>query len=446
MFKAFLDTVRKVYLSHNIVLWLVILLLPVGVSVFMVEFFSARTILHVPIGIVQQDASQLAYRLEGALRSDPVLRVVKKCEDFSECEEAMVQGELQAFVVIPYELERRALRLETPVIPVFSSGQNYLANSFATKEIRAVVSGLGEGLFTAGIDNPVRVQLHSVGNEEGNYQGFLGLGLLSSIFHLAAILGAVYVFSFPFREHTVRDMLKIAGESRLVLFAATMLPLILIQWIAFMATYAYARRTVSPMSLEEFIMVSAGELAMILACAGAGATFVGITGNMRMASSVAGVIGGPAFAFVGQTFPLMGMPFVVRCYAYLLPLTHVLKIQSAMLLGPVGIHHAWDCLVTLLFMSLFWMLLSIRLLAVRWTSSRRKELDWIREHGKTKDKIWAAIGAVYNDLNPANYGFRKPRKERETSRLQLNLLNPQSESHSEPHSESQPETPEVSDD
>ena len=336
---------------------------------------------------------------------------------------------------IPYELERRALRLETPVIPVFSSGQNYLANSFATKEIRAVVSGLGEGLFTAGIDNPVRVQLHSVGNEEGNYQGFLGLGLLSSIFHLAAILGAVYVFSFPFREHTVRDMLKIAGESRLVLFAATMLPLVLIQWIAYMATYAYARRMVSPMSLEEFVMVSAGELAMVLASAGAGATFVGITGNMRMSSSIAGVIGGPAFAFVGQTFPLIGMPFVVRCYAYLLPLTHILKIQSAMLLGPVGLSHAWDCLVTLLFMALFWMLLSIRLLAVRWTASRRKELDWIREHGNVKDKIWAAIGAVYNDLNPSNNGIGKPRAERQTSLLKLNLLDPQEGSQSESQEE-----------
>ena len=174
-------------------------------------------------------------------------------------------------------------------------------------------------------------------------------------------------------------------------------------------------------------MVAAGELAMILASAGAGATFVGITGNMRMSSSVAGVIGGPAFAFVGQTFPLMGMPFVVRCYAYLLPLTHILKIQSAMLLGPVGLPHAWDCLVTLLFMALFWMLLSIRLLAVRWTASKRKELDWVREHGKVKDKIWAAIGAVYNDLNPR-------------SRLQLNLLNPQSEPQSEPNSESQEES------
>ena len=66
MFRAFIDTVKKIYFSPNIVLWLVILFLPVGTSIFMVEFFSARIILHVPIGIVRQDASLLADKLENA--------------------------------------------------------------------------------------------------------------------------------------------------------------------------------------------------------------------------------------------------------------------------------------------------------------------------------------------------------------------------------------------
>ena len=322
-------------------------------------------------------------------------------------------------------MERRALRLETPVIPVFSSGQNYLTNSFALKEIRAVVTNVGEGLFTAGIDNPVQVELHSVGNLEGNYQGFLGLGLVSAIFHLAAILGAVYVFSFPFRDHTVRWMIRRAGKSRAVLMCATMLPLIVVQWLAFMAVYAYAHSTLTPMTFREFVLVSAGQLAMILACTGAGATFVGITGNMRMATSVAGVIGGPAFAFAGQTFPLMAMPFVVRCFAYLLPLTHLLKVQSAMLVGPAGSAHAWDSIVTLLFMGLFWQLLATRLLYVRWFASKRKELNWVRQHGSAKDKIKAALGVVADDLNPANYGIGNRRGARNTERLHLNLMNPQ---------------------
>ena len=440
MFRAFIDTVKKIYFSPNIVLWLVILFLPVGTSVFMVEFFSARIIQHVPIGIVRQDASLLADRLENALRSDPVLDVVQDCSDIGECEHAVIRGDLQAFLVIPYNMERRALRLETPVIPVFSSGQNYLTNSFALKEIRAVVTNVGEGLFTAGIDNPVQVELHSVGNLEGNYQGFLGLGLVSAIFHLAAILGAVYVFSFPFRDHTVRWMIRRAGKSRAVLMCATMLPLIIIQWLAFMAVYAYAHSMLTPMTFREFVLVSAGQLAMILACTGAGATFVGITGNMRMATSVAGVIGGPAFAFAGQTFPLMAMPFVVRCFAYLLPLTHLLKVQSAMLVGPAGSAHAWDSIVTLLFMGLFWQLLATRLLYVRWFASKRKELNWVRQHGSAKDKIKAALGVVADDLNPANYGIGSRYGTRNTERLHLNLMNPQM-NHSE---ENRP--PEVSDD
>ena len=440
MFRAFIDTVKKIYFSPNIVLWLVILLLPVGTSVFMVEFFSARIILHVPIGIVRQDASLLADKLENALRSDPVLDVVQDCSDIGECEHAVIRGDLQAFLVIPYNMERRALRLETPVIPVFSSGQNYLTNSFALKEIRAVVTNIGEGLFTAGIGNPVQVELHSVGNLEGNYQGFLGLGLVSAIFHLAAILGAVYVFSFPFRDHTVRWMIRRAGKSRAVLMCATMLPLIIIQWLAFMAVYAYAHSMLTPMTFREFVLVSAGQLAMILACTGAGATFVGITGNMRMATSVAGVIGGPAFAFAGQTFPLMAMPFVVRCFAYLLPLTHLLKVQSAMLVGPAGSAHAWDSIVTLLFMGLFWQLLATRLLYVRWFASKRKELNWVRQHGSAKDKIKAALGVVADDLNPANYGIGNRHGARNTERLHLNLMNPQM------NRDEENRPPEVSDD
>ena len=373
MIKAFFDTVRKVYLSHNIVLWLVILLLPVGVSLFMVEFFSARTILHVPIGIVQLDASQLAYRLEGALRSDPVLNGAKKCEDISECERAMVRGELQAFVVIPYEMERRALRLETPVIPVFSSGQNYLTNSFATKEIRAVVSGIGEVLFTAGIANPVRVQLHSVGNEEGNYQGFLGLGLLSSIFHLAAMIVGVYVTSFPLRDHRVKEILGYAKGSRLTLWFASVFPMNIILWLESLGCYAYCHRILAPLSFEEFVMTAAAQLFMITACSGAGIVFVGVFGLMRMATGAAGIIGSPAFAFAGQTFPVMAMPFAVRCFAFVLPLTHVLMIQSTMMLGNVDMVPAWHSMEILIGMAIFWNVLGAFLMSMRWKQPVRLE-------------------------------------------------------------------------
>ena len=354
MFVSFFKAVRKIYISHNIVLWLVLLILPVATSSFMVDLFSAEIIQHVPIGIVKQDRSQLSDEIAMALKADPVLEVALECEDRSECEHAVVRGELQAFIVLPYDMERRALRLESPVIPVYSSGQNYLTNTFAVKEIRSVISTIGSNLFTKQMDDPVQVEIKSVGNNSGNYQGFLGLGLMTAIFHLAGILAAVYLFSFPFRDHRVREFLAAAGGSRVILGAATSIPLIAIQWLSMMAVYAYAHKALAPMTFDEFIVVSAGQLAMLLACSGAGAAFVGITGNMRMSSSVAGVIAGPAFAFAGQTFPVMAMPFAVRCFAFLLPLTHILKVQSTMLLGSVGKAHAWESIAILLCMALFW--------------------------------------------------------------------------------------------
>ena len=297
-------------------------------------------------------------------------------------------------------MERRALRLETPVIPVYSSGQNYLTNTFAVKEIRSVISKIGADLFTKQMEDPIRVELQSVGNKSGNYQGFLGLGLVTAIFHLAGILAAVYLFSFPFRDFRVREFLAASGGSRLVLGGATFFPMIVILWISMMAVFAYARRALTPMTLDEFIIVSAGQLAMLLACTGMGAAFVGITGNMRMSSSVAGVIGGPAFAFAGQTFPVMAMPFAVRCFAFLLPLTHILKVQSMMLLGSVGKAHAWESIVILFFMAVFWHLLASKLLLLRWKEAIAKEEEWeTRGKIKLKDKLKNIAGAVYSDLS-----------------------------------------------
>lgn len=400
MFVSFFKAVRKIYISHNIVLWLVLLILPVATSSFMVDLFSAEIIQHVPIGIVKQDRSQLSDEIAMALKADPVLEVALECEDRSECEHAVVRGELQAFIVLPYDMERRALRLESPVIPVYSSGQNYLTNTFAVKEIRSVISTIGSNLFTKQMDDPVQVEIKSVGNNSGNYQGFLGLGLVTAIFHLAGILAAVYLFSFPFRDHRVREFLAAAGGSRVILGAATSIPLIAIQWLSMMGVYAYAHKALAPMTFDEFIVVSAGQLAMLLACSGAGAAFVGITGNMRMSSSVAGVIAGPAFAFAGQTFPVMAMPFAVRCFAFLLPLTHILKVQSTMLLGSVGKAHAWESIVILLCMALFWHLLASKLLFLRWKVAIEKEADWeAREKLKLKDKLKNIADAIASDLS-----------------------------------------------
>lgn len=366
MLKGLLKTIGKIYFGPKIILWMILTVLPVGVSVFMLEMFSSEIVQHIPVGILKQDHSQLADRLERAIQSSPVLDVKVNCHDMSECEHAVIRGDLQTFIVLPTDLERRALRLEAPVIPVFSSGQNYLTNMFATKEIRAVITSIGSDLFTASYDDPVKTEIHSVGNIEGNYQGFLALGLLSAMFHLAGMLVAVYIASFPLRDKRVREFYSSAERSWVTLGVAAFVPAVIILWLEYMGCYAYTHRMLMPMSFEEFVMVSAAQLLMVICCFGAGITFVGVTGVMRIATGVSGVIGGPAFAFAGQTFPVMAMPFAVRCFAFLLPLTHVLRVQSMMLLGDVGMAESWEVIKLMGGMALFWTLLGCFTIVLRW--------------------------------------------------------------------------------
>lgn len=361
-----LKTIQKIYFTRNIVLWMILVILPIGVSLFTMGMFSSQIVQHVPIGIVKQDDSQLADRLESKLRSSPVLNIKMICNDMSECEHAIVRGELQAFIVFPNDLERRALRLEAPVIPVYSSGQNYLTNMFATKEIRSVLAAAGSEMFTAQMEDPVKVQIHSVGNLKSNYQGFLVLGLVTAIFHLAAMIVGAYVSSFPLRDHRVKEMIRYAGGSRLTLWIASVFPMNIVLWLESLGCYAYCHRLLSPLSFEEFVMTAAAQLFMIAACSGAGFVFVGVFGLMRMATGAAGIIGSPAFAFAGQTFPVMAMPFAVRCFAFILPLTHVLMIQSSMMLGDVDMKFAWHSLEILIGMAMFWNILGAFLMSMRW--------------------------------------------------------------------------------
>lgn len=347
--------------------------LPLATSFFMVALFSAQIMQHIPIGVLKQDDSKLADELIFNLSADPVLRVAKNCITFDDCEHAMIRGEVQAFVVLPNGLERKAFRLETPVVPIYSNGQYYLSNTFAAKEIRSVFSAVGSKIFTGNVADPVKTEIHSVGNLEGNYQGFLGLGVVTAIFHLSAILIAVYVFSFPFRDRRVREYLEAAGGSRMILWLASVIPMVLIQWLLMLGVYSYTHKFLNSMTFQEFVMVAAGQLAMVIACTGIGTMFVGVTGNMRMASSAAGVIGGPAFAFAGQSFPVMAMPFAVRCFAYLLPLTHVLLAQSSMLVGDYGAIEAWKSIRVLLVMGLLWHMIGCRLMFMRWKRRAIKE-------------------------------------------------------------------------
>ena len=94
---------------------------------------------------------------------------------------------------------------------------------------------------------------------------------------------------------------------------------------------------------------------------------------MRIALSAAAVVGGPAFAFCGQTFPVFAMPLVIRCWTFILPITQMMQLQSAFFFGHLGIVRAFHAFEILAIFFVFWSLVAIFTLGARLPRCVKKE-------------------------------------------------------------------------
>lgn len=345
--------------------------LPVLTSLFMISLLSAETPTNLPIGIVSFDDSALSRKLERAIQANPVLEINIKCPDLNSCEKEMQAGRVQAVLLFPPGMEAKSLRLEAPLISVYTNTQSLLISNIVLKELRETLGAAGAKFSEFNVDDLLFVEVESVGNPASNYIGFLGINLVVAVFHLCAMLIGTYLASWPFRTKKVSAWIQGASGSRLMAIFGAILPGVFIVWVEFLVLYFYTHTFFAPIHLPQLWMTALGQWMMVVACFGMGMVFAGVTGSMRVASSLTGIIGGPAFAFTGQTFPLLAMPLCVQCFAFLLPLTPLLQLQSALLLGPVGLPAAWHSFVLLSGMAAFWLILGT--LSLYWQMGRQHD-------------------------------------------------------------------------
>lgn len=335
MLRSFLKVVREVYSDKF--LWALMAAIPVAISIMMIAMLRAETPLHLPVGIVLGESSDLAGKIVHAIEASPVTSVQDFCVDVPECASKMRMGEISAIVVLEPGLERKARRHETPAVPVYTNAQVLLISNLIQKDLRASIGTCGAKLNFKHLKDPLSSEIHSIGNPTANFEAYLGVGVVCTFFHLAAMVVGVYLVTWPLREGKTRQLLSLLKGSRFLFLLATYLPAAVIIPLETFALYLAVRSTISPVSPLECKVVLPAHFLTMLAGLMFGLAAYGTSGSMRMATSSAGFIGGPAFAFSGQTFPVFAMPAFCQILAEIIPLTHLLRVQSAMLLGDFAV-------------------------------------------------------------------------------------------------------------
>ncbi len=292
-----------------------------------------------PVAVVDLDHSKLSRSLIRAVDASPVIRVAFRAADPVEAKNRMLEGAIYAWLHIPQALERDILEGKGGEVICFTNTQMLLPGSIVSSSLQAVVSTISAGLnirsrMQSGVMqekamtllDPVRIDRHVLFNPQLNYMYFLSAALCPTFLQIFVLMVAVMALGSEFKNRTAEQWLKTAGGS--VWWAIT----------GKLAVYFLCFSLVGLIMLAIIFLgfgvplrgsgagLIAGTLILILAYMAYGLVLVYLFPSLRMALSASSFLSGTAFAFVGITFPLEGMPALGKAWSSLLPLTHYLHL------------------------------------------------------------------------------------------------------------------------
>jgi ABC-2 type transport system permease protein len=325
-------------IARSRLLLLSLFALPPLAFAFIAWFFSEGVLRDLPVAVLDQDHSALSREIIRRMDATPGIRIHLVVPDFPEGQEAIQRGEVYGLLLIPKDLEKEARRGLAPVTSLYVNNTYMIAASLIMKDATLAMQSLSAGLelkrhmaegqtrkAAMARIQPIRVDMRAPFNPYTNYFYFLAATLLPTLLHMFVITSIIYAFGSELAHSTAGQWLERAGGSALVAMLAKLLPYTLIFWVWGLFMNAFLFRMGVPMEGSAlFLRISAAS--MILAYQAIGIFLVALCANLRMALSLASFYASTAFAFVGITFPAMGMPSAARIWGDLLPLTHYLRL------------------------------------------------------------------------------------------------------------------------
>lgn len=287
-----------------------------------------------PVAVVDQDNSALSIKVSNALNASSDVAIVEIVEDMFQAEELLKQSTVDAIVLLPKGLERNVFQgIEAPV-PVYINGTNVTVAGVVQRSVLTTLGTMSGGvqlkkLMMAGKNQeqamsrvvPVNIQKHILFNPYSNYGYFLNSAMLYFTLFLFAFMSSVYTFGNELKRGTGLNLLEAGNNSVRLAIAGKLFPYSLI-FSGFAMVIAFLLYKVEGMPLKgSFPVLFAGQFITIVAYQMLGLMFVALTKNMRLSLSVGSAYIMMGITFSGLTFPVEGMPRLVRIITSIFPFT-----------------------------------------------------------------------------------------------------------------------------
>lgn len=325
---------RRIYVVMMIVL-------PIALAFFFLTLLGDGLPTPVPTAIIDQDNTSMSRSLTHQLMANANVDLKTEASNFNEAMDMLQRGEIVGFFLIPSEFESNAIGGRKPVVSYYCNMAYFIPASliyrgFKTTAITTSGSVVRTALVSAGINEslagsllqPVVVQDHLIGNPWISYNIYMSSSFVPCLLALLILLTTVFSIWEEIKKGRSREWLADAKGSMTVALVGKLLP----QTVIFSITGVFIQSVLYgyyhlPMNGSIGVMIVAMVL-FVLANQAFAFIIASILPNMRLAISIASLVGILSFSITGISFPIESMYGALGIFGNIPPLRHYFVIYA----------------------------------------------------------------------------------------------------------------------
>jgi len=312
--------------------------LPLLLAVMIWAIFSQGIARDLPIGVVNLSSSTLSHKLVRYYDATPAMQVSTTFADVHQAEQALIQGDIYAYAVIPSRFDEEIYKQLAPQVSVFYNSQMILIGKLLNSAFLqaqgtfnaelSTMKGLAAGnstlLSAMGNAVPVRTQITPLFNKNSNYAQFLVSAIVPALWQIVIVVTTILILAANLRDRRLSPWLARQPMRSLFSTLAPYYWVFALQGFGFLCWFYLGFKW--PMN-GSFVTLLIAQSATTLACMVMGSVFFFLTLDAARAMSFAGAFTAPSFAFMGITFPVTDMSSLAQMWRSLLPISHYIEVQ-----------------------------------------------------------------------------------------------------------------------
>lgn len=347
-------TARPIYLVGMVVV-------PVVMAFFFVGMLNPGLPLKVPAGVVDLDHSQMSRRLTRSLDAMELIDVVEAPMDYHAAMEAVQEGKILGFFMIPENFERDAVSGRGPQLTYYFNLSIYVPGSLMFKGFKTMGVTAAGGLVQTNLVSkgapealagvvlqPLTVNSHPLNNTWLNYSYYLSPSFLYGVLELMIFIMTTFSITQEIKTGSSVEWLQTARDRTATALLGKLFPqtviFTILGWGMNSLLYHWNH---FPMNGDELWM-AVGMLLFVVACQSFSVIVCAILPNPRLALSVCSLTGILAFSLAAFSFPVQAMYGAVAVFAYILPVRWYFLIYADIALDGWAVYYSRLYFVALL--------------------------------------------------------------------------------------------------